>query len=465
MKSIVLIFKTIEVRLLKVLLFYILWLPTFLGAYDGTLTYEKYIRLNKPAYYSSSGDWLELSYKGGVPNDTKRIATFAKADVRLYFQDNNAVNYSLQEAYIRFLGHQLFPNFFKSDFKLYFGRKILDWNMNEKYWMLGFLNGNQGFTLLGEEQEGLTGLLLQSKFGEYEIDFFMSYFFIPELNPSVKFENGNVESHSEWTRLPPRSTIISNVETPIFYQIGNVNYSKIIFNKSLGFNIRKPFYNGHLSFFAIYKPENKLRVNAEVYWDNVYLNKVLATANPTVNHHAYAGIQITQKIDQVSLRGGLSYVDPNAKIGKDIPLYSIKNSRQSFDSPYFKVSPAYNREAYTHLNTEYTLDKFNFSLNYIHLVTGNVRSSDDFFSDTVKWKRAFGGRVTYTMNDAFSAFLDLKYDINRYDNIIKAELKYNYLKKIYVSLGLEMLKAPNDASYWSYYRADDTMYTSLGFYF
>lgn len=424
-------------------------------AHVGIVDYEKFYRLNKPAYRSSAGDLINFSYDSAPIDDSKKLDVFGMGDLRLYFQDNNALNYSVQEAYVRYKG---------GNYKLFIGRKILDWNENEKYWSLGYLNGNQAFTLLSNEEEGLTGILLNTEFKPFEFDFLFSYTFIPQLNPSIDFQKGEVRSKSDWVRLPPQKTIISGTEVPIYYKVKNYNIAKIIFNKSLGGNLRYTWGKGGVSAFAIYKPENRLRANAEAYYDNIVLNKVVVEADPTVNHHAYYGIQVFQAFGDLKTKAGLSFVDPNAHIGKDFPI-DITNARKTFKSPYFSINPSYEKEAYSHFSANLGRNNYILSLNYIHIISKNIRTNDDFSSDTVKWKRAFGGGFTYFITDSFSVLFDLKYDLARFDNIVKSELKYNYKNKVNVSLGLEVLKAPDDNSYWSYYRANDTLYSSIGLFF
>jgi hypothetical protein len=426
-----------------------------LEASVSTVTYEKFYRLNKPIYRSGSGDFFNFSYTSEPVDPAKKFDVFATGDLRLYFQDNNALNYSLQEAYALFSEGSL---------KLSVGRKILDWNTNEKYWSLGYLNGNRAFTLLDTEEEGVTGALLKKTIGPFEFEVLLSYVFIPQVNPEVKILDGEIQSKSDWVRLPPKRTVISGLEVPIYYKLNKVNVSRIIFNKSLGGNIRYKWMDGGLSGFAVYKPENRLRSNASASYDNLVLNQVLVEADPTVNHHAYYGVQFFQAIGDVSVRGGLSYVDPNARLGKDFPV-DINNARKTFKSDYFGINPRYDKEAYSHWSANLDRKDYNLSLNYIHLLSKNIRASDDFFSDTVKWKRALGGSLTYLFNDSFKILIDLKYDFERFDNIVKSEITYNYQKKVYASLGLEMLKAPLNSSYWSYYRANDTLYSSVGFYF
>jgi len=426
-----------------------------LRANESSITYEKFYRLNNPLYRSNSGDLINLSYESSPVDPLNKLDVFAMGDLRLYFQDNNALNYSLQEGYVRYQGES---------FQLSVGRRILDWNTNEKYWSLGYLNANQAFTLLSTEEEGVTGVLLKKDLGQFEFDVLLSYIFVPQMNPAVDFKNGEVRSKSDWVRLPPKRTVVNGLEVPIFYKLSKVDVSKIVFNKSLGGNVRYKWKEGGLSAFAIYKPENRLRSNASAFYDNVTLNQVVVEADPTINHHAYYGLQVFQAFGDLKTRGGLSYVDPNARLGKDFPV-DISNARKTFKSDYFAINPRYDKEAYTHWSANLDRKTYALSLNYIHLLSKNIRASDDFFSDTVKWKRALGGSIRYFFTDSFNMLLDLKYDFARYDNIIKGELVYNYQNKVHLALGLEVLKAPLDSSYWSYYRANDTLYSSVGFYF
>lgn len=424
-------------------------------AHEGTVTYEKYHRLNTPAYRSDSGDWIGISYDDDTPK--KKLDTFVMGDLRFYFQDNNSFNYSIQEAYVRYNTDQ---------YRLTLGRKILNWNQNEKYWALGYLNPVQSFTLLSTEEEGLVGIHGEKDFGDFEVDVLLSYLFIPQINPKMDIKDGIVKSRSEWMRLPPRYAKISGRVEPIYYKLNPYSISKILLNKSLGANLKYKWAKGAASVFAIYKPENKLRANAIAYYDNITLRQPVVEAAPTVNHHGYYGVEVSHTFGDLLGRGGLSYVDPNARLGKDFPV-AITNGResQSYEQTGVVINPKYEKEAYAHLSANLDRDIYALSLNYIHTLTKVTRSNDDFSSDAVKWMRAVGGTFTYYFTDDFSILMDMKYDLARFDNIVKGEIKYSYKHKVNVAFGLEMLKAPTNSSYWSYYRADDTVYSSIGFYF
>ena len=263
--------------------------------------------------------------------------------------------------------------------------------------------------------------------------------------------------------MPKDAVVTNGTVLPLYYNKPNYDISKIVLNKSLGGNVMYKWRNGGIAAFAVYKPENQLRINASASVANTN-DKVLIDLEPTVNHHAYYGLQLIQDFGDIKTRGGLSYVDPNARLGKDFPI-SIDNARKANPFKYLTLDPTYEKEAYSHFSVNLDRKIYKLSLNYIHLLSGNVRKADDFFSETVKWKRAIGGTATIYFTDAFSIMGDIKYDLARFDNILKSELKYNYDDKVNISLGLEILKAPTDTSYWKNYRANDLLYSSIGFFF
>ncbi len=426
-----------------------------LFAYEGEFHWERSIRLNSPLNQNETVDWFGLGLNKAYEKGPSSFSY--DADLRFYIKESNWFNFSLQEVY----GH---PDWFEGlDFE--FGRKIVDWNQNEKYWLLGYLNARQSFTLLSEDEEGLTGLFFKKEANNWSFEGMLSYLFIPQINPNINFEDGNVDSHSEWSRLPPKYTVLSNSTVPIYYKLKKLDYSKILFNKSLGGNIKYKWNSGSVGFTALYKPESQLRANAEAYYDSIVLNKVVVEADPTVNHHAYLGLQIEQRFGDYHSRFGLTHVDPNAKLGKDIPLFNINNSRKTFTSDYFSISPRYEKETYSHFTSWVNRDFYSVAFNYIHLLTKNVRKGDDFFSDSVKWKRALGFTLSLKLTEKWFWLGDIKFDLNRQDNILKSEMGYRVSPSFKVNVGLEVLKAPLESSYWSYYRANDLMYASLAYIF
>ena len=330
------------------------------------------------------------------------------------------------------------------------------------------MNPRQSFTLLSSKQEGLTGLhYTQAVTQEVSFDIFFSYVYIPGLNPSVDIENGKVVSNSEWVRLPPEKTIIMDQTVPIVYSMNRPTNGEVVFQKSLGMNVSYEWNKGKISSYAIYKPESNLRSNAEASLSND-ATKVLVTANPIVNHHLMYGLQAVQQFGGIKGVVGLDITDPNANLGDDFEILDplqLGEDDRTFESEYFSIQPSYDKESY--LSFAALLDRrfYSLSVNYIQLMSENTRASDDFFSETVKWKKTIGAMAKVMWSDNFFTLSDYRYDFERKDQIIKLEADYLVTRNLGVRLGVELIKSPLNASYWSAYRANDTVYTSLNYLF
>ena len=71
----------------------------------------------------------------------------------------------------------------------------------------------------------------------------------------------------------------------------------------------------------------------------------------------------------------------------------------------------------------------------------------------------------YKANDKFKASLNLKYDLKTEDTILKNEIIYRPAKHLQLALGAELLRSPQDESYWSSFRSNDLIYSNLAIVF
>ncbi len=427
-------------------------------SFMGDISYENFQRLNEPDKKTDFEDWTGLNVT--VDGLVGEYDFHHESSYRLYVNNDNTLNFSLPETYLEYKD---------SSKRVSLGRQILKWNENETYWLLDTINANQGFYLLGEKKEGLTGVQADFRVGQnMTISVFGSIVNIPALNPSVAIENGQVTSKSEWVRQTPEATLLEGQSVPLYYVLNMPEIKDIVLKKSFG--LRQAFTwdrgNSELSSYFIYKPENKIRMNAEAYMDES-LDKIMVIANPTVNHHLVYGFQYKQNLGDVKLIAGLDFNDPNANLGdfEVLDIVQLEEERKVFESEYFTVKPSYDRESYFHTTANMNRGNYMLSLNYIHLMTENERASDDFYSDTVKWKRAIGTRVRYYFDDTFNVMGDYKYDMARKDHVVKAEATYVMFGRAALNVGMELIKSPSQSSYWSAYRANDTVYSSLRFLF
>lgn len=436
----------------------LLSLSTSLRAgFEGGFSYEKFLRLNTPSKKTEAVDWsgISLTFKDRF----KETEVFGEANLRYYFNGPEAMNYSFPEFY-----HSIDTN----DSNFTYGRKIVDWSLNEKYWQVGHLNPRQGFNLLSSKQEGLTAFhYTKNVTKSFDVGIVFSYLYIPTLNPSIDIKDGKVVSNSEWVRKPPEKTVVLGNVVPIKYQMNKPKAKDVLLKKTLGINGAYKWKGGALSSYAIYKPENNLRVNAEASLANDG-SHVLAIANPVVNHHLMYGFQGKQKFGDVQTVLSFDVTDPNAKLGDDFEVLNpldLKEDDRNFTSEYFTIQPNYDKESYLTASASIDRTYYSLSLNYIHLMSENKRGSDDFYSETVKWKRTVGvmGKVMWT--EELFTLADYRYDLARADHILKFEVDYMISRDLSFRLGAELIKSPLKSSYWSAYRANDTVYSSLNYLF
>src|SRR5690606_6488880 len=136
--------------------------------------FEKFQRLNDPNVTTRSEDRLtvDIENEGEFWLLDSSEAKF-DASFRLYLDDQE-LNYSLSEAFVTTGdGTNTYT----------VGRKVLNWNPTEVFWGLNHLNARRSFTLLDLEREGIIGFHWDRKMGDLELNFVLSYLYIPQLNP------------------------------------------------------------------------------------------------------------------------------------------------------------------------------------------------------------------------------------------------------------------------------------------
>jgi hypothetical protein len=430
------------------------------------LMVEKFQRLNDPSVTTRSEDrlTLDVANEGDFWLINGAEAKF-DSSFRLYMDDRE-LNYSLSEAYVT-----------GSDGTntLTIGRRILDWNPTEVFWGLNHLNARRSFTLLDEKREGLVGIHWDRRMGDLELNFVLSYGYIPQLNPGLKVKDGAVVSKSEWVRRPPTRTLVNDKEVGIFYRLNEPKAQDVLLNKSLGANLTwhwgRDELAGKLNAYALYKPENSLRINAEAYYD-LDLKQVVVNADPVVNHHAVLGLGLQQNLSlalpgRTSVAANFEVIDPNAKLGKDFDVLTpirMKEQNREFESEFFSIRPSYKRESHVTLALNHTNNFFDFGLNYFRLIT-DASSGDDFYSDSSRFENAVGMWLQARASETLTWLIDAKYDLNRTDVVVRSNIAYQITQNIQTGLGVEVLRAPKSESFWSSYRANDSFYISFGYIF
>lgn len=379
--------------------------------------------------------------------------TKISAALRFFSESSNAI-YSIPEAYIEY-------KFSDSEYSL--GRKIVDWNPSEKFWLQGNINGRKNFSLLSEEQEGLTGFHYSRKITKnFKLDVIGSYVFVPNMNPSYEVVDGKITSKAQWVSLPPSEISLSGQVLPIYYYLATPSLEKILIQESLAFrgSYKIDKTNTKISFYGLYKPENDLRVNAEGYLAK-NLDQVKVTAHPFVNHHIVYGANIAQSLPLgLQFNTGIEVVDPNANIRANLFVINPSQmaSKREFDADYFSIVPVYTKKSFWWSSISNNDPIHHVSLNSTVLLSEKKDPGDDFYGDQVKWRKAIGISYSYSITDSLLFDMNIKYDFELQDNILKFESSYQIRDEYRFKLGIELIKSPNPNSYWSVYRASDTIY-------
>lgn len=425
-------------------------------ASQAVLSYETFQRLSTPQNQDGASNWFTLNFQ--TEKVKRRFDTYLDLSVRFYHGKDKYIA-SLPQGYLCL----------KNDNEeLVIGRKILNWNPSEKFWGLGQLNALQSFTLLGQEQEGLTGIHYEYQTRSFRAAILASYLYVPQMNPSLSVKDGKVSSNTDWVKLPPSKTVVNDQVVPIYYDIKKPDAAEVVLQKSLGANLAYLWNDGSLSAYGIFKPENKLRMNAEAYYDQK-LDQVRVKADPFANHHLVYGLHADQKLARdVTVQTGMQMTDPTVQLGSDLAFLKDKTNtqkRNEFESKYFSIKPKYEKEAYAYASAVFDQSVFDLSLNAIELLTDNQKSSDDLMSDTVKWHRAVGLGLDYDITENFSMNLAAQYDLLMADSLVRNEYSYRFMREMSLAMGLEMVNSLRTESYWSSYRTNDTVYSTLSYTF
>lgn len=431
------------------------WLALLiLGAYSSNLwsleDSNSFFQLEKVNYENQQRQELNNTDAFGLELDKtyKGDDWEAKIDLKGRFLVNNSQPaYSLQEFYIQ-------KDWENSQLSV--GRKLLDWNENETFWLLGHMNGVSSINFLEPDREGLFGINYSHKIGNFKLEGFLSYFYIPNLNPSLDIVDGKVANYGTWGRTPPKFTAISGQRTEINYDVNRPDVEDIIFKKSLGGRLT---YEGdfvNASFYGLYKPETNLRMNAEAYAE--LDATITAVANPLVNHHGIYGASLGFGGDRVSWTTNIQVVDPNVNLAGDFEVvdpFKLRQDNREFTSEFFSVRPNYQKQAY--LTSEILINSFDqqIGLHGIYLLEGRDGLGDDFLSDAPKWHAALGGSLKLRYSYKWFASASYQYDLQRSDQILQFASSYYFAKYTSVGFGGKLLRSPNIQSYWYPHRAED----------
>jgi len=418
----------------------------------GSVDFLQFQRLNTPNNPGVANSWYGFNYHDSWNIDKYRARTHADISARHYTQ-GKATIFSVQEAYIeKKRGNTTYIS----------GRQVIDWFPEEKFWQLGKLNGLRSFSFTEEDQEGLVGLQFKRKMWGGEVSVFGSLLYIPELNPGYTFRDGEIVGNNEWSRMPPTEIRFREGRAPVKYELIPPDIQTIMAQKSFGLNFKKDLKWLSLSLFGIVKPESKLRSGAYGYYEQINDDAAKMRIRGFTLTHSVYGAQLTFPMGDFKLNLGGIFVEPD-------PSSSEKFEPESYEN--YQYEPDVYKERYYTASIVGAWGSGGISLNYVSGKEELVQKFDadsnaePLFGSEMKWKNAVGMSVYYQLYDRFILNAKVQADIEKLDRLFKAELKYQYSNFAEVLVGAEIIDAPEDTSFWSTFRSNDSSYVKLSYVF
>jgi hypothetical protein len=409
----------------------------------GRVSIQMHQRLNTPADQGVSDQFIEVDSK--EKRDFSRWDGVYSFSARMHGNDRGGV-FSLPEAYLSKLNG-------RTTYAI--GRKILNWNPNEKFWGAGDLNAVRGFSHLEDVQEGIMGFHFEKEYPKGRLAFFASALHIPQVNPTFRSKDGKVEGKNEWATAPPGFVRYQNKDIPVFYQIIYPSTDKILLHQSIGVRGEVDSNIGSFALYGMYKPENAIRLNATGFYEQDDEERAFVWAKPFVNQHVVVGGGWSHRWGNEKEWQGASYVDSVRPLSK---------GDESFEFASFKIQPTYINETYSTSSLSYHNSIYNIQMSYIHFLEGDV-SNTNVFGKKPKWKRAVGIGLDVSPLDQIKLKANHKYDLKLKDSTTSLEGEYFFNKHFHLALGLQVLNAPSNRSFWAPYRSNDTIYSKLSLRF
>jgi len=388
-------------------------------------------------------------------------AKFA-GQARLY-QGSNDYGVAVPEAFVRW-AHPT------RHIEATFGRKILDWNPTEKFWLQSQVNTRQGQSLMSEAQEGLTGLSVAWHNDHFATEIFGSFTYIPRLTSTWKVRDGQLYNTAYWEVAPPHSTTIVGKEVPINYHLRHPQVRDILWRPAVGVHLGPQWGTAHhqssLKAYAMVKPENILRASATGHLDvgNVQAAippRFMADVGVVVHYQNIFGIDWSQKWDQWKLNVGMRATQPHQDPARK-RLANMVNVFQKEDA-YLQFDTRQQRHSYVDALLTYGGEYWNWAVSYIRYLRGH-QDRQEMLTAPTEWENAVGGKLSYAFSDTWQTTAKTQYDFARHDLLLRGELNINFWKTIAVTLGMELLKA-GQRGYWYRYRQKSTVYSSLAYSF
>ncbi len=403
--------------------------------------------MNDPFEKAKDSNWVDYGYTWYSGADSLSSDDGAKLRFRYYPKAKKPIG-SLSELFTTVRSDGF------ANVELVVGRKILNWNPADQFWVTGHLGGRENFELLSSAREGIVGTIVKFKPSKnFLIELMFSPLLIPELNPNVDVENGKVTSAAEWAKKPPQRTLVLNGNlVPNKYELRMPPLEDLIIKPGGGLYVEYGFNRSWISAYWSYKPEPRVRVNAEGGLTEEQ-DEVSVPFWPFINYHQVYGTDYRYVGNDWKFNLGLERNCPDHGQVKGVEI------------EYFKIKSTYFDESFLHSSVIFDLPfsyKSTLSLNFLNLLSDSIGLSDSFLDEPVRWQRALGLNFSIFLVEKVRLILEYIHDMRSEDRTLMTKIQYYPYKGIFTELGSETVWAPILTNYWSMYRTNDTAFINFG---
>lgn len=389
------------------------------------------------------GDF-NLDYDAGGGADLVK-----KFSLRSRVNNEEQLMFSIPEAFLKYE--------FGKESRLVFGRQNLNWSTIDQNWGFGKLNNRINFDYFQPGQEGLTGLLYGTKFGNLKMEVFGSFVYVPEMNPGQKYdkEAGTVTCQNMWCKPLSSTAPVGDNNVDIYYNVNMPEISDVVFRYSLGARLAYEIGMVELEGFAMRKPENGVSVTAEIQYQNDQ-NRIFVDATPQFYYHDVKGGSIKIKpTDNFTIYGGGLSIVPNSNPDGDVPFIE-----------YTGIKPEKINEDYLGGGAFYSNDNYTAGIHYIARVSEYDIESDDLLVDYPRWNQAYHVNFSSRLTRKLRMGIDYKYDMLTEDRLTMFRADYDWKPNVTTSLGANIIGVNEDInSYWSDFSNNDSVYASMKYKF
>jgi hypothetical protein len=433
--------------MLKIISLGTLFLYSSLTQAAGGLTVGQFQRINTPVDTGVDNNFIQLDFS--EKRDGGRWDFVYDGSLRQYTGDRGLM-YSLPEAYVS-------RNIGRSEFTL--GRKIIDWQPNDRFWAMGEISSLKNFNLLETDREGQFGFHFSRQTDFFSFTLFGSAINVPQVNPTFSANGGSVVGKNEWSNPPPQFARYNGQRVPVSYDVIYPNAQEIALHES--FATKLDFHNDHnrVGVYGGYKPEPGIRLVATGFYEQDPVERAVVQAKPFINSHIFWGANYSYYFDSRLEDKGVSL---HVAYDAIIPDRGTDTVFDEFET--LKIQPVYERVSYATASLKGKSNFISWSLNGLYLTEGDVVNTN-VFAKTPRWRQAVGADMSWSITDSFSLFLDYKYDLKTRDMGFLTRSQYQITRHFGVGLDLQVINAPDENSFWAPFRSNDSFLGRMTYLF